>query len=84
MIHIKTSQVKKTYIFVPLLRFETHEFCINILLYDFCTDCIRILWYCKFVMQEVRWNPSLRVQVGRGNELELELALAKRTTSGCP
>jgi len=35
---------------MPFLHFKAHEFCIDILFYDFCTKSIEISWYCKLVM----------------------------------
>jgi hypothetical protein len=35
---------------MPFLHFKAHEFCTNILYYDFHMNSIEILWCCKFVM----------------------------------
>jgi len=35
---------------MPFLHFKAHEFCTNMLFYDFHTKFIEISWYWKFVM----------------------------------
>jgi hypothetical protein len=35
--------------FMSFLHFETHKFYMDILVYNFCTNYIEILWYWKFM-----------------------------------
>jgi hypothetical protein len=35
---------------MSFLHFEAHKCCMDILFYNFCTNFIKILWYCKFVI----------------------------------
>ncbi len=50
---------------MPILHFEAHGFCIDILFYDFHMDYIEILWYKRYMpMAHPKWNPNQPLLIG--------------------